>query len=231
MGAAIIEPIQGRGGEVVPPDGFLPALAALCHDRGILLIVDEIYTGFGRAGSWLMAPENGVTPDLVCVGKACSGGMPISACLGSEELMTSWPESPGEAMHTTTFQGHPIACAAAATAIGVIEDEDLVQRSLEHGAFWGGLLDQLAVRHPAIGDIRGRGLMLGIDLVRDPETREPAAALAQRVVEDALRRGWILLLSGPEGNVISLSPPLTVDRELLEVAVEMLDEVIAKAEE
>jgi 4-aminobutyrate aminotransferase len=229
VGAVIVEPIQGRGGDVVPPRSFLPGLAALCREREILLIADEIYTGFGRAGSWLTATEDGVTPDLLCVGKAFSGGMPVSACLGSAEVMDAWPESPGEAMHTTTFQGHPIACAAASAAIEAIEDEGLVQRSVEEGERWRTLLDQLAVQHPVVGDIRGRGLMLGLDLVRDPSTRKVDAGLAGRVVGEALRRGWILLLSGPEGNVISLSPPLTIAGELLDAAVEMLDGVLESA--
>ena len=231
VGAVIVEPIQGRGGDVVPPGAFLPGLADLCRERGLLLIADEIYTGFGRTGSWLTATEDGVTPDLVCVGKACSGGMPISACLGAAQVMDAWPESPGEAMHTTTFQGHPIACAAASAAIEVIEDEGLIRRSREEGERWGALLDQLAVQHPLVGDIRGRGLMRGIDLVRDPATREVAPLLAQRVVGEALRRGWILLLSGPEGNVISLSPPLTIAGELLDAAVEMLDGVLESVRE
>jgi 4-aminobutyrate aminotransferase/(S)-3-amino-2-methylpropionate transaminase len=226
VGAVIVEPIQGRGGDVVPPEAFLPALAALCRDRGIMLIADEIYTGFGRTGSWLAAPAAGVVPDLVCVGKACSGGMPISACLGSAQVMDAWPESPGEAMHTTTFQGHPIACAAASAAIGAIEDEGLTGRSIDEGERWRALLGQLATRHPVIGDVRGRGLMLGLDLVLDPVTREPAPSIAERAVAEALRRGWILLLSGPEGNVISLSPPLTIEGELLDGAVEMLDGVL-----
>ena len=231
VGAVIVEPIQGRGGDVVPPGAFLPALAAVCRERGLLLIADEIYTGFGRTGSWLAATEDVVAPDLVCVGKACSGGMPISACLGAAQVMDAWPESPGEAMHTTTFQGHPIACAAASAAIEVIEDEGLIRRSREEGERWRALLDQLAVHHPVVGDIRGRGLMLGLDLVRDPASREVAPLLAQRVVGEALRRGWILLLSGPEGNVISLSPPLTIAGELLDAAVEMLDGVLESVRE
>lgn len=227
VGAVLIEPIQGRGGDVVPPSGYLARLAELCRARGLLLIVDEIYTGFGRAGSWLAAVDEGVTPDLICAGKALSGGMPISACMGPPRVMDAWPESRGEAMHTTTFLGHPLACAAATAAIRALRRSHLPERAQAVGDRWRRSLEALAARHPGVGDVRGRGLMIGLDLVTEHETREPDSDLASRVVAEALRCGWVLLPSGPEGNVISFSPPLTIAEELLEAAGAMLDEVLA----
>lgn len=228
VGAVVVEPLQGRGGEVMPPPGFLGGLASLCRERGLLLVADEIYTGFGRAGSRFASVGEGVVPDLLCVGKALSGGMPISACLAPAEVMDAWPPSPGEAMHTSTFLGHPVACAAALAALEVLEGEDLAARAATVGGSWREELAALAARHPAVGDVRGRGLMVGLDLVRDPETREPDPDLGRRVVLGALRRGWIVLPGGPAGNVLSLSPPLTVETALLEASVAMLDEVLTE---
>jgi 4-aminobutyrate aminotransferase-like enzyme len=229
IGAIIVEPVQGRGGEVVPPAGFLSGLEKLCRSRSLLLILDEIYTGFGRTGSWFACQAEGVEPDLLCVGKAFSGAMPIAACVGQRESMDAWPESRGEAMHTTTFLGHPIACAAASAAIEIIAEEELVQRAAELGRWWQDHLRNALDHHPWVGDVRGRGLMMAIDLVSDRFSKRPDRALGQYVVKSCLRSGWIVLPSGPDGNVISFSPALDIGQELLEAATEMLDEVFTKA--
>ena len=226
VGAVLLEPIQGRGGDVVPPAGFLRGVAEMCERRGVLLILDEIYTGLGRAGSRFACDEESVSPDILCVGKALSGGMPIAACLGSEEVMDAWPRSRGEAMHTSTFMAHPIACAAALAALEVIREEGLVERSRELGRRWIRLLDETLDGRPGVGEVRGRGLMIGIDLVRDGDHRTPDPGLAGRVVRSALRVGWILLTGGPDGNVLSLSPPLNVEWGSLERAAEMLGAVV-----
>jgi 4-aminobutyrate aminotransferase-like enzyme len=228
IGAVVVEPVQGRGGEVVPPAGFLRGLASLCRSHGALLVLDEVYTGFGRTGRRFACREEGVVPDLLCVGKGMSGGMPVSACLGSREVMEAWPPSGGEAIHTTTFLGHPLSCAAALAALEVLEEEGLASRAGRLGRRWRGALEGLRDRHPSVGDVRGRGLMVGIDLVRDRESREPAGAMAGEVVVEALRRGWILLAGGPAGNVLSLSPALTIPVELLEASVGMLDQVLGE---
>lgn len=229
VGAVIVEPLQGRGGEVIPPPGFLAALARLCRDRGLLLIADEIFTGFGRAGTRFACETEGVVPDLLCLGKALSSSMPISACLGREEVMAAWPLSEGEAIHTSTFLGHPLGCAAALASLGVIEEEGLAARARKEGDSWLESLRSLASRHDCIGEVRGRGLMLGLDLVLDRPTRLPGTEIAIRVTKLALRRGWILLGGGDAGNVISLSPPLNIDNSLLDAAVEMLDDVLTEA--
>jgi 4-aminobutyrate aminotransferase-like enzyme len=229
VGTVIVEPIQGRGGDVVPPSGFLPGLADLCGDRGLLLIADEIYTGLGRTGNWFACEHDGVVPDLVCVGKALSGTLPIAACIGSKDVMDAWPASDGEAIHTTTFLGNPLACAAAIASLGEIRRHCLVERSAAEGEWWIGELRETLSRHEAVGDVRGRGLMIGIDLVRDRSTREPDPDLAGHVIKEALRRGWIVLAGGPARNVISLSPPLSLSRDLMRAATRVLDQVIGDA--
>jgi 4-aminobutyrate aminotransferase-like enzyme len=229
MGAVIVEAVQARGGDVVPPAGFLPDLADLCHQRGILLIADEIYTGFGRTGRWFACQHENVIPDLVCVGKALSGTLPIAACIGSPEVMEAWPPSAGEAIHTSTFLGNPLACTAAVASLREIRRHGLVDRSAAEGGRWIGELRNALDSHPGVGEVRGLGLMIGIDLVSDRESREPDGALAGRVLAGALGRGWILLAGGPAGNVISLSPPLTLSRDLMGAATRMLDEVIEAA--
>lgn len=230
VGAVLVEPVQGRGGEVVPPPGFLASLADVCRDRDLLLVADEIYTGFGRTGRRFACEEEGVRPDLMCVGKSFGGGMPISACLGPPEVMDAWPPSEGEAIHTSTFLGHPLACAGALATLELLEEEDLARRARGLGRRWRGDLESMATAHPSVGEVRGRGLTVGLDLIRDRVTRRPDGATARRVVRSALRRGWIVLAGGPDGNVISLSPPLTVSEELLEGAVGMLDAALDEAE-
>jgi 4-aminobutyrate aminotransferase-like enzyme len=228
-GAVIVEPIQGRGGDIVPSPGFLRGLADLCRERGLLLIVDEIYTGLGRAGSWFACEDEGVVPDLLCVGKALSGTLPIAACIGSKDVMDSWPPSAGEAIHTSTFLGNPLACAAGLASLGEIKRRDLVERSASEGERWMGELRETLAIHRAVGEVRGRGLMIGIDLVADRSTRAPDPELAGRVIIEALRAGWIILAGGPAGNVISLSPPLSLGRDLMRAATRMLDEAIGGA--
>ena len=143
--------------------------------------------------------------------------------------MDSWPESTGEAKHTSTFLGNPLACAAALASLDEIDRLDLAARAREEGARLIERLQVLGEHHACVGEIRGRGLMIGIDLVRDPATREPDPELAGRLITGALRRGWLLLAGGPEGNVISLSPPLTISRALLDSSVQMLDELLLEA--
>ena len=134
VGAILVEPVQGRGGDVVPPDAFLPALRRIADERGLLLILDEIYTGFGRTGRWFACEHWGVVPDILCVGKALTGGLPFAACIGTDAVMEAWPRSRGEAIHTSTFLGNPVACAAALASISVLRDEHLVERAATVGA-------------------------------------------------------------------------------------------------
>jgi len=215
VGGILLEPIQGRGGDIVPPASFLSGLRRICDERGILLILDEIYTGFGRTGRWFACEHWGVVPDLMLVGKALTGGMPFAACIGTDAVMNAWPRSTGEALHTSTFLGHPLGCAAALASIEVIRREGLSERAATEGAYALGWLREVFRDEPGVAEVRGLGLMIGIELV-DPTTGEPDTARAGRVVISALQRGVLVLSGGVSGNVLSLSPPLAITRDLLQ---------------
>lgn len=226
IGAILVEPVQGRGGDVVPPDTFLPGLRRICDDRGLLLILDEIYTGFGRTGRWFACQHWGVTPDILVVGKGMTGGMPFAACIGTDAVMEAWPKSKGEAIHTSTFLGHPLGCAAALASISVLRDERLVERSADLGARILARLREMTAGHARVGEVRGLGMMIGIELVHDRQTREPAPELAGRVVIETLRRGLLTLGGGIHGNVLSLSPPFVITDEQVDAALGILGEVL-----
>lgn len=222
VGAVLVEPIQGRGGERIPPDGFLAGLRALCDREGWLLIADEIYTGLGRTGRTWAVDHEGVVPDLLCAGKGLAGGMPVSACLGRAAVMDAWPASTGESLHTQTFLGHPPGCAAALAALAVLEEEKLAARAATLGAralahLHARLAPALAAGH--VRAVRGRGLLLGI------ECDEGARAL--RACTEALRRGVIVIPSGDAGEVVSVTPPLTIEEDLLLGALDLLAEALA----
>ncbi|MFL5542387.1 MAG: aspartate aminotransferase family protein [Longimicrobiaceae bacterium] len=223
IGAILVEPVQGRGGDVVPPDGFLPGLRRICDARGLLLVCDEIYTGFGRTGRWFACEHWGVVPDLLCVGKGMTGGMPFAACIGTDAVMEAWPRSTGEAIHTSTFLGHPLGCAAALASIAVLREERLVERSAELGARMMQRLREMTADHPHVGEVRGLGMMIGIELVRDRESRAPAPELAGRMVVDTLRRGVLTLGGGIHGNVLSLSPPFVITDAQVDAALDVLE--------
>ena len=226
IGAILVEPIQGRGGDVVPPDAFLPGLRRICDERGLLLILDEVYTGFGRTGRWFACEHWGVVPDLLVVGKGLTGGFPFAACIGTDAVMEAWPRSRGEALHTSTFLGHPVGCAAALASIAALRDERLVERSAEVGARIKTRLEAMTADHPRVGEVRGRGMMIGVEMVRDRATREPAPELAGRVVVETLRRGVLMLGGGLYGNVLSLSPPFVITEAQVDAALGVLEEVL-----
>jgi 4-aminobutyrate aminotransferase-like enzyme len=220
FGAILVEPIQGRGGVNVPPAGFLPLLRELCDRHGALLVVDEIFTGFGRTGTWFACEHSRTVPDLICLGKALTGGFPLAACVGRAKWMdAAWPASHGEAMHTSTFQGHPVGCAMALAQIKEIERLSLPERSATLGPF---LMDQLRTNISVPGhaiEVRGRGLMVGLEI-------KNSGALVLDIVKKMLQRGFILLPEGECGDVISFSPPLTITRAQLAAAVAALREVL-----
>lgn len=215
IAAVVLEPIQGRGGCIVPPPGYLAAVRDACDRRGVLMIADEIYTGFGRTGTWFACEAESVTPDILCIGKAMGGGFPISAIVGREAIMDAWPLSAGEALHTSTYLGNPMGCAAALAVIEEIERLDLIERSATMGAALGQRLAKLTM-HPAVRAVRGRGMMWGVEL--------EDAASAERVVKGALARNVILLQSGPAGNVLSITPPLIISETALFHAIHIIEE-------
>jgi len=219
VGAVIVEPVQGRGGERVPPRGFLRALRERCDAEGFLLIADEVYTGCGRTGRFFACEHEGVVPDLLCIGKGLAGGMPLSACLGRSELMDAWPPSRGEALRTQTFLGHPPSCAAGLAAFGVIEEEKLVERAAELGGVALAFLKGALRANPRVVECRGLGLLIGI------ECDAPATAL--RACASALARGVIVIPSGDDGRVIAVTPPLVIGRDALLSALATLAECIA----
>ena len=225
IGAILVEPVQGRGGCNIPPPEFLPGLRKICDEHGALLILDEIYTGFGRTGKWFACEHNPVVPDLICLGKALTGGFPLSACVGRADVMdAAWPASRGEAIHTSTFLGHPVGCAMALAQIKEIEKRGLPERSAQLGKF---LLETLKSKiSPAKFKIavRGLGLMAGVELLL--ADGRPATEAVMRAVKTMLRRGFILLPEGEHGNVISLTPPLTITRAQLAKAAAALAEVL-----
>jgi 4-aminobutyrate aminotransferase-like enzyme len=218
VGAVLVEPMQGRGGERIPPRGFLAELRRRCDAEGWLLIADEIYTGFGRTGRWFACDHEGVVPDLLCVAKGLASGMPISACMGRAEVMDAWPASGGEALHTQTFLGHPPGCAAALASLAVLEDEKLVERAAESGGAALGFLRDRLGGEARVEEIRGLGLMIGIECDR-PET-------AARACSAALSRGIILLPSGDDGAVLSITPPLCIESDVLIAALATVAECI-----
>ena len=218
-GAVLAEPIQGRGGIVVPPPGWLRELREVCSETNTLLILDEIFTGWGRTGDWFACDHEGVIPDILCVGKAMGGGLPISACVASTDLMASWGESTGEALHTSTFLGNPVACAAALAALDVLEEEDLPGRALQRGAVFAGGLHALQSEFPEqIAGVRGRGLMLGLEFV--------SPSLALPLVPVALRAGLILLPAG-DGRVLEFVPPLVIEEEQIAWCLAVLQRLLA----
>jgi 4-aminobutyrate aminotransferase-like enzyme len=225
IGAILVEPVQARGGCNVPPGEFLPLLRKLCDEHSALLILDEIYTGFGRTGKWFACEHSGVVPDVVCLGKALTGGFPLSGCVGRADLMdAAWPASTGEAIHTSTFLGHPVGCAMALAQIKEIQKLKLPERSAELGSF---LLDQLQLKisNPKFQiSIRGIGLMAGVELrLHDGK---PATDATMQAIKTMLRNGYIMLPEGEHGNVISFTPPLTITKAQLAKVVGALAEVL-----
>jgi 4-aminobutyrate aminotransferase-like enzyme len=224
IGAILVEPVQARGGMIVPPPEFLPLLRKLCDEYDALLIADEVYTGFGRTGKWFACEHSNVVPDLICLGKALTGGFPLSACVGRADLMDeAWPASQGEAIHTSTFLGHPVGCAMALAQIKEIQRLKLAENSMELGRF---LLEKLRAIKSSKFKItaHGLGLMAGLGLLL-PDG-QPATAETFKVIKKMLQRGYILLPEGARSNVISFTPPLTISKNQLAQTVKALAEVL-----
>ena len=226
IGAILVEPIQARGGCNIPPPEFLPLLRKLCDEYGALLILDEIYTGFGRTGKWFACEHSGVMPDLICLGKALTGGFPLSACVGRAEVMdAAWPASNGEAIHTSTFLGHPVGCAMALAQIKEIQRLKLCERSAELGKFLLAELGQIKnLKLKLKNSERGLGLMAGVELTL-PDGK-PATKVALDAIKQLLHRGYIFLPEGEHGNIIGFTPPLTITEAQLGKAVGALEAVL-----
>lgn len=222
VAAVVVEPIQGEGGYVVPPPEFHPLLKQLCERHGILYVADEVQSGMGRTGKMFALEHWGVEPDIVCLAKGLASGLPLGALVAKESIMQWEPGS-----HASTFGGNPVACAAALETIKLLE-EGLIDNAAKVGQHLLGRLRELQDRHPLIGDARGIGLMLAIDLVQDRGTRQPAVAERDQVVQAAFRRGLLLLGCGQ--SAIRFCPPLIVTREEADLAVKILDEALCEVE-
>jgi 4-aminobutyrate aminotransferase-like enzyme len=220
VAAIVVEPIQGRGGVIVPPPGFLRGLRTLCDARGVVLIFDEIYTGFGRTGAMFACDLEGVVPDLLCMGKALGGGVPLGATIGRAAIMDAWPRSAGEALHTATFLGNPLACAAALATLDELQRLDLIARVRTGAAAFARRLQRFAA-HPQVVAIRGLGYLWALEF--------SSAAVANRVVVDGLARGVIVLQSGPTGTSITLAPPLVIEDDQLARALDLLESCVCAA--
>ena len=228
FGAVLVEPVQARGGINIPPSGFLPLLRKLCDAHGVLLILDEIYTGFGRTGRMFACEHSATVPDLICLGKALTGGFPLSACVGNAGLMDrAWPPSTGEAIHTSTFLGHPVGCAMALAQIREVEKRKLCEATARKGEFLARELRrssrQLLSKFQC--GVRVLGLMAGLALWQLDGA--PATAQSLEVIKRLLHRGFIFLPEGEHANVISFTPPLTITKAQLREGVAALTEEIA----
>jgi len=222
VAAIVVEPIQGEGGYIVAPDEFLQRLRELTTRHGILLVADEVQSGMGRSGKMFAIEFTGVEPDVVAIAKGIASGLPLGVAVARAGLM-AWP--PGA--HASTFGGNPVSCAAALATIALLK-EQLVANAAEVGAYLMAGLQDLAGKHPLIGDVRGRGLMIGVELVRDRRTKERAADERNAVVTAAFNRGLLILGAGK--NAVRFSPPLVLTRGEADTAIRIFDEVLTEVE-
>jgi 4-aminobutyrate aminotransferase/(S)-3-amino-2-methylpropionate transaminase len=221
VAAVVVEPILGEGGFIVPAPGFLPAIAAFCEANGILLIADEVQTGFARTGDMFASEHEGIVPDLITTAKGIAGGLPLAGVTGRAEIMDKvHPGGLGG-----TFGGNPLACEAALAAIEEIESEKLTERARRIGDIMLPRLRALAERHPAIGDVRGRGAMIAIELVK--ENGSPDSGLTAEVARRCHAAGLLVLTAGTYGNVLRFLPPLVIPEHLLEEGLDILGETFA----
>jgi 4-aminobutyrate aminotransferase/(S)-3-amino-2-methylpropionate transaminase len=225
IACVVVEPVQGEGGFVVPGRGFLPMLKDYCERNGILFVDDEVQTGIGRTGRWFGIEHEGIVPDVVATAKALGSGFPLGGVTAAAGVM--------DEVHVGglggTFGGNPVACAAALASLDVIERDGLVERANRIGELAMGRLREMAERHELVGDVRGRGAMIAIELVTDRGTKEPAAAAATRVIEECYREGVIVLKAGTFDNVVRLLPPLTIGEGLLGEGLDVLDKALGTA--
>jgi 4-aminobutyrate aminotransferase len=218
----LVEPIQGEGGYIVPPAGFFPALRKLCTKYGILLLADEVQSGMGRTGKWWAIENFGVEPDIFTSAKGIASGVPLGACVARRSIMR-W----GRGAHGNTYGGNPLSCVAALKTIELIEREYL-QNTVEVGQYTIDALHEIAARHPSIGEVRGLGLMIGVEFVKDKETKEPAPELRDALVHYAFERG--LLLLGCAKSVIRIAPPLSISKTEVDQGLAVFEEALTLAE-
>jgi len=224
IAAIIIEPIQGDAGIIIPPDPYLPALKQLCEDHGILFIAEEVQTGFGRSGKWFASEHWNVEPDIILLGKSIASGMPLSAIVGKQEIMDSW-EAPA---HLFTMGGNPVSCAAALATIKIIEEEQLIEKAHKIGNYILDQLNELKKKHDIIGDVRGKGLLIGVDLVKDKNKKTRAEKEAAKIIWRCWEKGLILTFFSQ--SVLRIAPPLIIKQNEVDQAMEIIDQSITEVE-
>jgi len=219
VAAIFVEPVQGEGGYVIAPTVFMQELRRICDRHGILLVADEVQSGIGRTGKWWAIEHTGVHPDIVCSAKGIASGMQLSAVITRAEVMDWVPGS-----HASTFGGNPVSIASSLATLDVIEHEGLLRNSTEVGNYMLGRMKDWTKKHKLVGDVRGRGLMIGVEIVKDQQTKEYGATERDRIVELAFDRGILFLGCGP--STIRIAPPLVVSKDEAEAAIDVLDECI-----
>ena len=222
VAAIFIEPVQGEGGYVPAPKVFLQELRNICDRHGILLVADEVQSGAGRSGKWWAIEHSGVHPDIVCMAKGIASGMPLGVTVSKADIMDWVPGS-----HASTFGGNPVCIAAALATLEVIERDGLLRNTEEVGKHMISRMSDWSKKHRLVGDVRGRGLMIGVELVLDKQTKQQASAERDRVVELAFERGVLFLGSGP--STIRIAPPLITTKEQADVAMDVLEECVELA--
>ncbi len=223
VAAIVVEPIQGESGYIVPPTSFLAGLRELCDEHGILLVDDEVQAGCFRTGKFLACEHSNVIPDIVCLAKAIGGGLPLGVTVASDEVMT-WP--PGS--HASTFGGNVLSCTAGLTSLRIMKEHGFAERVAANGRKFLARLEELKSRHPLIGDVRGRGLMIGMELVKDQASKEPAEKVRDDIVRSAFETGLVLLPAGQ--SVIRFSPPLIIGEEDIDSGLAVLEQAIEGVE-
>jgi len=223
VAAVIVEPIQGEGGYIVPPKEFLKRLREICTSNGLLLIFDEVQSGFGRTGEWFAAQAFDITPDVMAIAKGIASGFPLGAVCARSELMSRWEPT----VHGTTFGGNPVSCAAAVATIDTIRDEGLLQNAKKSGEYLLSRLKELKAKHKMIGDARGLGLMTAIEFIVPGTDREPNSAAAKKFLNECLSKGLLMYPCGLYGHVVRLAPPLNVTRQQIDEAMSIADQSLS----
>jgi 4-aminobutyrate aminotransferase len=224
VAAVLLEPVQGEGGYIVPPDSFIPGLRQLCDKHGILIIADEVQSGIGRTGKWFAIEHWGVEPDIVTTAKGIASGMPIGAFTARESIMNKW----NAGAHGNTYGGNPLCVAAALTTLRLVEEEGMLKNAARMGHYMQEQVRGMMERHPTIGHVRGKGLMVGVELVNDRETKEPAKQVVDDLMHAAFERGLLLLPCGV--STIRFMPPLNVSQEIVEEGLFIFDQALTAAE-
>jgi 4-aminobutyrate aminotransferase len=222
VAAMLVEPIQGEGGYVFPPAGWLAELRRICDQYGILLIFDEVQTGFGRTGELFAAQTYGVEPDILCLAKGIANGFPLGAIGARREIMQQW----GPASHGTTFGGNPISCAAALATLEVLRTGDVLTNAKTQGTYLLERLEQLKGKSPVVGDVRGVGLMVAVEFVVPGTDKQPNPAAVQRVLNRSLGKGLLMYPCGHWTQTIRLIPPLIITREQLDEGLAIFEEAV-----